>query len=108
MEMARRFYDGEPPASMRAHMALLEGEPIALAGVRAGLDRRPAYLFCDLKPEALQFKREIIRRGRWVVAHYGRSGLGAVAAGDMAAKLLARLGLIEGGRQGDRRIFYCR
>lgn len=78
---------------MRAFVAVLNGQPIAVAGL-AYERGRPAYLFSDMKPAMRPYRRAIVRGARAMLAAMPRLPLLAVANCDEpnAGRFLERLG----------------
>jgi hypothetical protein len=56
---AEMFYGGKPLVSMRAYVAVLDGEPIGIGGVC----RQDNHMVCfsEMKPEMRKHKKDIVR-----------------------------------------------
>jgi hypothetical protein len=87
-----RFYGSPPERTMRALVAVLDGEPIAVAGIAYQRPGQPPYLFSDLKPEMRRHRKAIVKGARQMLRDLARPGLVAIAGEPTAPRLLARLG----------------
>ena len=86
-------YYGEPPRrTMRAWVAVLDGKPIAVAGVayEAG---KPHYLFSEMRPEMKRYRKAILRGGRRVLEDTKGMRLLASCSSPGASRFLVHLGL---------------
>ena len=94
------FYGEAPKQSMRAYVAVLDGEPIAVAGVAYDVRAQSGRvkLFSEMKPEMRHHRKAIIRGARIMLENLGARGMVAVANPEEkhSRKLLSRLGFIPG------------
>jgi hypothetical protein len=87
-----RFYGQAPQRTMRALVAILEGEPVAVAGIAYQKPGQQPYIFSDLKPEMRRHRKAIVRGARAMLAQLARPGLMALAGEPTSPRLLTRLG----------------
>jgi hypothetical protein len=92
-----RFYGAPPARTMRAWVAVLDGEPLAVAGIAYQSIGQPPYLFSDLKPEMRRHRKAIVRGARQMLAAVARPGLMAIAGEAGSPRLLTRLGFVHVG-----------
>jgi len=94
------FYGRPPPASVRALVAILDGRPVGVGGLKyeGGADGETLLVaFSDLRPELRAYPVAIMRAARRVVA--SMQGRPAIALADPAEPgapaFLARLGFVH-------------
>jgi hypothetical protein len=93
------FLGGPPPYTCRAIVGELDGVPIGIGGI--GYERGRAFVFCDLKPEARQFKRAIVKAALSVLEMSQCRGIKPLAVADPeepgSVRLLTWLGFRREG-----------
>jgi hypothetical protein len=101
-----RFFDAAPPRTMRAFVAELAGEPVAVAGI-AYQHGGPPYLFSDMKPAMRAHKIAIVKGARTMLKALARPGLPAIANGAerCSARLLRHLGFVSAGQTAQGELF---
>lgn len=91
--LLERFYSRTSPFTLRGHVVLKDGEPVALGGIY--FDNEKAIAFSDIKPDRMT-KREIAQGFRFLERQFARwpGPLFAICnpAYPNARRLLQRLG----------------
>lgn len=103
------FYDGAPPYTMRAYVALLDDVPVALGGIayRSGV----LYAFMELKDEMRPYKVSIGKFARRLVEIFGPGvpGMTIAEPSEPASKrLLEWLGFEHVALCGDGEVYRWR
>lgn len=87
------FYGHPPPYSMKAWVAVLDDQPIAVAGV-AYVRGMPPRMFSDLKPSMRAYRKAIVKGARRMLG--AMEGITALTVADPSEtgsrRLLERLG----------------
>lgn len=92
------YYGERPKRSMKAYVAVLDGEPIGIAGVTYDLRGRDARvkLFSEMKPEMRPYRKAMVKGARLMLKAFGVPGMVAVANPEErgSGRFLAKLGFI--------------
>lgn len=79
-DLLARFYLIQPPWTLRAVCGVRGDEVLGLCGYF--IDEERAVIFSDLRPQALRYKREILRIARQVLTMALNTGLPVHAIND--------------------------
>lgn len=104
------FYGKAPARTVRAMVAVLGDDPIAVCGLAYQGGGLPLLLFSEMKPEMRRFPKMILKGARAALAL--ARGVSAVAVANpdeaLSPKLLRHLGFVPSGRCDRGEVFAWR
>jgi RimJ/RimL family protein N-acetyltransferase len=73
------FYGEAPKRSLRAYVLDLDGRILGVGGIRYQNPGQPPFLFSDIKPEARQWPKEMVKAAKMALADFGPAPILAIA-----------------------------